>query len=383
MAKRTSDKAAATALDAFNARFSKRHGALAMRRASDGVRKYDVIPTGSLALDYAMGCGGYIRGRITESWGPESTGKTTMALLGAASAQRVAEDRMVGFIDMEHSLDLDWAEKLGVDMTRLIVVQPDNAEELADVVKDLLRDRQSPSGKDGDPWFSQLIIDSVGNITPVEEFEKDAEQAVVGTTAKIITRMIKLNSVLAHRANTSLHVINQVRAIIGPKGGSTTGGGFALKHASTHKLKYARSGDQPLTKGSDEKKIQFGLPIAVKVEKNKVAPPQRIANIVLLNTPMPEYGNVVGVDMVPEAITLGVLTGVIEQGGGGYYTLPDGDRIKGRPDVSKRLRAEPAMVATIREQALLTLADVTQYDEPAPVDLGDYDEDDVQELDES
>jgi recombination protein RecA len=370
--KKVTPTAAATALEAFQARFAKRHGELAMRQASEGVRKYDVISTGSLALDFAMGCGGYIRGRITESWGPESVGKTTMSLLGAASAQRTVSDRMVGFIDMEHSLDLDWAEKLGVDMSRLLVVQPDNAESLADVVKDLVSDRQGINGKAGDYWFSQIVIDSVGNITAQEEFEKDAAAVVVGTNAKIITRMVRVNSVLAHRANTSLHVINQVRANIGAYGGgNTTGGGFALKHASTHKLKYAKSGDGALTMGTDEAKVQFGMGVAVTVEKNKVAPPRRVANLILINTPLADYGNIVGVDQVPEAATLGIATGVIVQAGA-WYTLPNGSRHQGKKGVLAELRADRSLVAAVREQALLTLTDVANDTGPEPViDLDD------------
>ncbi len=339
------------ALEQFEATFAKRHGATTLRNAGAHPVKYDVIPTGSLALDIAMGCGGYVRGRITEIWGPESVGKTTLCLLAAREAQRLHPDKVVGFVDMEQTLDTDYAKVLGVELDRLYHVQPDSAEEVADIVKDLA---SAVDGK-GQAIFSILFVDSVGNMTPEEEFEKDAGDATVGTTAKIVTRMVKIASVNLRKNNVALVIVNQVRAIIGPRGGSTTGGGFALKHVTTHKLKVARTAGQPRTIGSGDNAVQVGLEIAVKVEKNKVGPPKRVATIVLMNSPTEKWGPA-GVDGRAEALAVGKATGVIPMRPGGYYMLPDGTEVRGENLVNQAFDAKPELVAEVRRLALLSLS---------------------------
>lgn len=339
----------ANALEKFEAAFAKSFGDGVLKRGENVVR-YNVIPTGSLGLDYVLGPGGYVKGRIVESWGPEGVGKTTMALLGASSAQRTDPDKMVGFIDMEQALDLEWAKKLGVDLSRLYHVQPETAEDVADILKAM-----TDSG-----MMNYIVLDSIGGMITKEETEKDAEQVSVGTSAKVITRMMKIAAVQARKHEVVINIINQVRANLAYGGDTTTGGGFALKHATSHKLKFRKAGI-PLTIGSGEKANQVGQKIAVKVEKNKVAPPGRVCEITLLNQDTAKYGKL-GVDQVTEAVSLGIKTGVIVQSGA-KYTLPGGQEIRGRETVEATLVDSAELVQTIREQILASIASEVVDDE--------------------
>lgn len=336
----------------FEAAFAQRHGALSLRRADRDLRPRKMLSTGSLELDLAMG-GGYVRGRISQIWGPEGVGKTSLMTIAAANAQRDEPEMRVGYVDMEHTLDYDYMEMLGVDRKQLYHVQPDNAESLADVVKDMAMARASKA-KDAPPLFSVIVIDSVGNMTPQEEFEKDAADATVGTIAKIVTRMVRVNSVLCSQADIGLLVVNQVRAIIGPRGGTTTGGGMALRHVTTHTLKIGRTSADLKKTGSGDSSVQVGMEIAVKVEKNKISKPGRVVNLTLMNSPTERWGPA-GINQLTEAFGVGKQTGVIETGGGGYYTLPDGQRVRGEAEVITALEQSPALVAQIRELAIRTI----------------------------
>lgn len=353
MAKAATKAVAASALEAFEAQFAKRHGAESLRLASSRPKIYDVISTGSLDLDIKMGCGGYVRGRLTEIWGKESVGKTTLTLLGAAEAQKAHLDQLVGFVDMEQTLDPAYAELLGVDLSRLYHIQPDTAEELADVVKDLITAIDPRTKK---AIFSMVIVDSIGNMTPEEEFEKDAGDATVGTTAKIITRMVKIASVKARENNTVVLIVNQVRAIIGGHGANEgTGGGFSLKHVTTHKLKIGMTGSEAKTVGTGTQIMQVGREIAVKIEKNKVASPKRVSNILIMNAPTEKWGGV-GVNKAAEAIAVGKTTGVIPMRAGGWYTMPDGTEVRGENGVAEYIEAHPEVIEIIRQKALAQVA---------------------------
>lgn len=331
------------ALKRFEEDFGKSFGPKVLRRGTNAPR-YEVISTGSLELDYAMGSGGYVRGRLVETWGLEQTGKTTLSLIGAAMAQRTHPKSVCGFIDMEQTLDLDWAKAHGVDMSRLYVAQPDNAEDVADILKAMMDSE----------LMSYIVLDSIGNMIPREEIEKDAGEATVGGTAKIITRMVKTASVTARRHGTVINIINQVRAGIGKYVADTTrGGGFALGHVTTHRLKTRRSGDR-FTIGSKEAQtfVEVGHKLAVDVEKNKVAPPGRVAMISLFNQATEKYGPL-GIDRAPEATLLGVRTGVISQKGA-FYTLPGGLRFQGKDAVTEHLRAHPDTVEELRKAIVAT-----------------------------
>lgn len=338
----------ASALEKFEASFQKSFGPDTLRR-TDTVRKdYEVISTGSVTLDFATGVGGYVEGRIHEIWGQESIGKTFLVLLGVIEAQRKHPDKMVFFVDMEQTLDVAFAEELGVDLTRLYHVQPDSAEDVADIVKAAL---------DSD-LISMLIVDSIGGAVTEEEFEKDAEDAVVGTMAKVITRMVKIAAVQARKTGAVVLIVNQVRAVIGPRGGTTTGGGYALKHVTTMKFKMSRTATQLFSVGGSDDKRIVGQEVAVQVEKNKVATPKRTAIFRMMNTATPQYGPA-GVDRLGETMTVAISSGVIKRRGSKYdIPLPSGEvhTVTGAAPIEPFLREHPDVLAHLRDLAIKTKA---------------------------
>jgi recombination protein RecA len=347
------------ALNKFLASFEKDYGEGAITTAQ--LPTYKVIPTGSLALDQAIGCGGYPLGRVVQLKGPPSGGKSSLTLLGAAEAQKAYPGRMVAFVDVEQTFDGAWAETLGVDRDRLFVVNPKTAEDVADIMKDLTMSSQ----------FSFVILDSVGAMIPDVEFTKDADEATVGTTAKIITRMVKICTYYARVNSVTLAIINQQRAAIGAYGADiTTGGGFALKHAITLDLDIKR-GSKAYTVGTEESKVNVGYDMLVRVQKNKVAPEGRVAKIGFVTEQSDKYGPV-GVDRVKETISIGIVSNAIKQTGGGFYTFPDGTRVRGRDAVEETIRERPSLVDEVRECILAGLASGLKHDGPVP-DLSQID----------
>ena len=319
-------KPSATELSKFQAQFTARFGENTVRARPQ--RGYQVVSTGSLALDYAMGCGGYVVGRITEIWGVESVAKTTMAMIAAANFQRQFTGKSVAWVNMERTFDWAWAQTHGIDPHRLVLMEPRNSEDVADMAKMAIS-----SG-----LFSLVILDSVGGMVTREEMDKVADKDSVGTAAKVVTRMVKIAAVLCADTDTTMIIINQVRANIGFTGGTTTGGGFALKHVTTHKIKLRRTQTEAFTVGADKQTV--GIELAATVEKNKVAPPRRIATFALFVAPSTKYGPV-GIDRATEAFTVGVRTGAIEQHGS-YYQLPGQvRRFQGRDAVLAAVPARP------------------------------------------
>lgn len=361
--KATGTGPSAQAMAKFEELFAKSHGAGSLQRTNKPT-VYDVISTGSIALDYALGVGGVVEGRIIEMWGPEGGGKTTIASLMMAEAQRKYPHKMVAVVDVEQTWDPPLAAKLGVDNERVYLVQPPNAEAVADIVKDLMESE----------LISFVLLDSVGAMIPQEEIEKDAGDATVGTTAKIITRMVKIAATKARKYGSTLVVINQVRASIGSFRGPTitTGGGWALKHVTSMKLKVQRT--DTYTIGKDEEMVVVGQTISVKVEKNKVASPGRIAKLSIFNTPTEKYGPA-GVDRAFEAWTIGKVLKLFGTGGGGIYTMPDGEKFKGEAAVLEHLRSSPATVELIRSRILATVAGEIVDDGP----VVDFDTEGVEE----
>ena len=340
-------KALASALEKFDAKFKDTYGSTSIDTSGEIV-PYEVISSGCLSLDYAMGVGGYVEGRLTEIWGQESIGKSTLALQACREAQRKHPDKAAAWIDMEHTFDKPWAITHGMDITpnRFRLIIPDSAEFVADQMKDCLR-----SG-----LFSIVVLDSIGAMIPEAEKEKDADQATMAIQAKIVTRMVKIATVEAHNSSTVVLMINQVRANLGYGADTTTGGGFALKHVTTHKLKLSRTGTSPFTVKvpGEAKPVEVGHEVAVMIEKNKVAPSRRRAQFVLFTSSTDKYGPA-GIDVADDVTTMGLRTKVIIQSGA-WYSLPDGTRLQGRESVVEALRGDPSLVGTIRDQALATLA---------------------------
>jgi recombination protein RecA len=333
----------AASLRSFETRFSKAFGDNVVLQRQE-TAEYDVLSTGSLLLDYAVGVGGTIKGRLSEIWGPESVGKSTLSLLAVAQAQRADPQAMQGWIDMEQRYDANWATKLGVDVSRLYLVHPNNAEDVADVMKTMIQ-----SG-----LMNKIVLDSVGGMVSKDEMDKAAEDATVGQVPKIVTRMVKIAAVEARRHGVDIWIINQVRAKIGGYGPDTTrGGGFALGHGTTMRLKVRRTGET-LTIGKDDELVQAGIEIAVKVEKNSVASPGRTARIMLINHPSEKYGPI-GIDQASEAYTLGIRLDLFERSGN-WITFSGGTKANGQPAAIEHLRAHPEIIGKIREIALRRIA---------------------------
>lgn len=343
------------ALDAFMAKMSKTYGEATITLAPT-VTEYDVIPTGSITLDYYLSVGGYVVGRLHEMWGSEGAGKTTMNLITAAQAQRKFPDRVVAWIDVEHRLDKAWAVTHGVDLQKMLHIVPSDAEEVADQVKDLCR-----SG-----LVSFIVVDSIGAMIPEREKEKDAGDAVVGKQAQIVTRMVKIAAVEAAKTSTTVMFINQVRANVGGYGSpTTTGGGFALKHATTTKLMVKRQGGlEPLkAKIAGEDRV-VGHHIAINIERNSVAPAYRVATFPMFHVATEKYGPI-GIDAADEATTIGIKTGVIQQAGAWYTITPTGERVQGRDSVVESLRNAPATIGMVRDRALAAVAKEVIAEEPS------------------
>jgi recombination protein RecA len=339
------------ALRRFEEQFTKTFG-----DAGKLVRKikYDVISTGSIELDAAMGVGGYVRGRITELWGPESTGKSTMLMIALANAQKQYPDEMVAVIDMEQTFDEAWAEAHGVNLDWVYLVRPDDAEDVADMLKDMVK-----SG-----LFSMIAIDSVGGMVSRIEKEKGAEEVTVGIIAKIVTRMVRIAAPTAREHNVAVIIINQVRGNISANGRGpaiTRSGGFALGHSTTHRLKFSMTGDTPIAIGSGENANYVGREIAILVEKNKVAPPKKSAKVVLFNQETDKYGSI-GIDRVTEAFKVASRRGIIGRSGS-WYTLPDESRHQGSESAIKHMRERPELVEQLRSLVLAQVADTVVDDE--------------------
>lgn len=331
------------ALRLFEEKFAKSFGEGRLRRGAGAA--YDIVSTGSLKLDYALGVGGLIVGRCYESWGEPSMGKSTMNLLMAAEQQRRFDDKMIGWIDVERTFDEAWARAHGVDVDRLFVVSPNTAEEVSDQVRALM-----DSG-----LCSYVTVDSIGALISKSEIEKDAEEATVGKVAKIVTRMIRMAAPAAADKGVTFHVINQTRANIGAYGADTTGsGGFALQHGNTAKIAYRATGETPLMTGEGKTKTIVGRTFNLTVIKNKVAPPGRAAMVTLKNTATAEYGPI-GLDLAGEAFTLADTFGLIERKGA-WYTLHDGSRHNGGDAVRTHLRAHPDQITRIRDEALASIS---------------------------
>src|SRR6476619_1273086 len=250
------------ALDAALAQIDKQFGKGSVMRLGDEVRApIEVIPTGSIALDVALGIGGLPRGRIVEIYGPESSGKTTVALHAVASAQR--NGGIAAFIDAEHALDPDYAKKLGVDTDALLVSQPDTGEQALEIADMLIR-----SGA-----IDIIVIDSVAALVPRAEIEVEMGDSHVGLQARLMSQALRKLTGAIHRSRTCLIFTNQLREKIGVMFGNpeTTTGGRALKFYASVRLDIRRIDSVKM--GTDV----VGSHVKVKVVKNKVAPPFRVA----------------------------------------------------------------------------------------------------------
>ena len=283
-----------------------------MKMSDDNIIDVPVIPTGSLALDLALGVGGVPRGRVVEIFGPESSGKTTLALHITAEAQK--KDGMVAFIDAEHALDMAYARKLGVDVDSLLVSQPDTGEQGLDIAEILVR-----SGA-----IDVLIIDSVAALVPRAEIEGDMGDQHMGLQARLMSQALRKLTATISKSRTCVIFINQIRMKIGVMFGSpeTTTGGNALKFYASQRLDIRRTG--AIKDGTDV----IGNRTRVKVVKNKIAPPFKEAEFDII------YGQ--GISKEGDILDLGAEMGLVEKSGA-WYSF-EGERIgQGRENVKRFL----------------------------------------------
>ncbi len=317
------------ALEAALAQIEKAHGKGSVMRLGEGTRvPMDVVPTGSIALDIALGIGGLPRGRVVEIYGPESSGKTTVALHAIASAQ--AMGGICAFIDAEHALDPDYAQKLGVNTDQLLVSQPDNGEQALEIADMLVR-----SGA-----LSVIFIDSVAALTPRAEIEGEMGDSHVGLQARLMSQALRKMTGALSGANTTAIFINQLREKIGVMFGSpeTTTGGRALKFYSSIRLDVRRI--ETLKDGSD----MVGNRTRVKVVKNKVAPPFKQAEFDIL------YGE--GISREGSLIDLGVEHGIIRKAGA-WFTYETDQLGQGKENARTYLKNNPEVANDIEQKILV------------------------------
>lgn len=316
-------KALSTTLGQIEKQFGK--GAV-MRMGDTGVvRDVEVVSTGSLGLDIALGVGGLPMGRVVEIYGPESSGKTTLTLQVAAQIQK--KGGVAAFVDAEHALDRKYAEKLGVDISNLLLSQPNNGEEALEITDMLVR-----SGA-----IDLVVVDSVAALTPKAEIEGDMGDSHMGLQARLMSQALRKLTANIKRSNALVIFINQIRMKIGVVFGSpeTTTGGNALKFYASVRLDIRRIGS---IKRGDE---IIGNETRVKVLKNKVAPPFKEAVFDIL------YNE--GISRESEIITLGAEAGIIDKAGAWYSY--SGERIgQGKENARNYLREHPQITETIEKQ---------------------------------
>ncbi|MGD2073729.1 MAG: recombinase RecA [Gammaproteobacteria bacterium] len=320
------------ALSAALGQIEKQFGKGSVMRMGDvsAARDVDVVSTGSLGLDVALGVGGLPRGRVIEIYGPESSGKTTLTLQAIAEAQKAGGT--AAFVDAEHALDPVYAEKLGVQIDDLLVSQPDTGEQALEIADMLVR-----SGA-----VDIVVVDSVAALTPKAEIEGEMGDSHMGLHARLMSQALRKLTANIKRSNTLVIFINQIRMKIGVMFGNpeTTTGGNALKFYASVRLDIRRTG--AIKKGEEI----IGNETRVKVVKNKMAPPFRQAEFEIL------YGE--GISREGELIDLGVKHGIVDKAGAWYSYK--GDRIgQGKDNVRGFLRDNPEVAADIEQQLRATL----------------------------
>ncbi len=317
----------AKALQAALAQIEKQFGKGSIMRLGEGevIEDIQVVSTGSLGLDIALGVGGLPRGRVVEIYGPESSGKTTLTLQVIAEMQKQAGT--CAFIDAEHALDIQYAQKLGVNLQELLISQPDTGEQALEIVDALVR-----SGS-----IDLIVIDSVAALTPKAELEGEMGDSLPGLQARLMSQALRKLTATIKKTNTMVIFINQIRMKIGVMFGNpeTTTGGNALKFYASVRLDIRRTGN--IKKGAEV----IGSETKVKVVKNKVAPPFKTAEFDIL------YGE--GISREGEIIDMGVTARILEKSGAWYAY--NGEKIgQGKDNAREFLRENPEVSREIENK---------------------------------
>lgn len=335
MASNDRDKALDTALAQIEKQFGK--GSV-MRLGDENRPPIQVIPTGSVAVDVALGVGGLPRGRIIEIYGPESSGKTTLALHAIANAQKLGG--IAAFIDAEHALDPDYAQKLGVDIDALLVSQPDTGEQALEIADMLVR-----SGA-----ISLIVIDSVAALVPRAEIEGEMGDSHMGLQARLMSQALRKLTGALSNSGTTMIFINQLREKIGVMFGSpeTTTGGKALKFYASIRIDIRRI--EALKDGTDI----VGNRTRVKIVKNKVAPPFKQAEFDIL------YGH--GISREGSLIDMGVDQGIVKKSGA-WYTYENDQLGQGKENARQFLIDNPELANEI-ETKILTALGIGEHGAP-------------------
>jgi len=329
---KTANPEKAKALQAALAQIEKQFGKGSIMRLGEGevVEDIQVVSTGSLGLDVALGVGGLPRGRVVEIYGPESSGKTTLTLQVVAEMQKVGG--VAAFIDAEHALDIQYAQKLGVNLQELLISQPDTGEQALEIVDSLVR-----SGA-----VDLIVVDSVAALTPKAELEGEMGDSLPGLQARLMSQALRKLTATIKKSNCMVIFINQIRMKIGVMFGSpeTTTGGNALKFYASVRLDIRRIGS--IKKGEEI----VGSETRVKVVKNKVAPPFKEAEFDIL------YGE--GVSREGEIIDLGVANKIVDKSGAWYAY--SGEKIgQGKDNSREFLRENPDIAREIENKVRAAL----------------------------
>ena len=320
-------KALQAAMDRIEKNFGK--GAI-MKLGDDNIQEIEVIPTGSIGLNVALGVGGYPRGRIIEIYGPESSGKTTLAIHAIAEAQK--NGGIATIIDAEHAFDRFYAQKLGVDVNSLLIAQPDNGEQALEIADQLI----SSAAVD------LVIIDSVAALTPKAEIEGDMGDNKVGLQARLMSQALRKLTATISKTNTTCIFINQLREKIGVMFGNpeTTTGGNALKFYASVRIDIRKS--TPVKDGEEV----LGHLTKVKIVKNKVAPPFRRAEFDIM------FGE--GISKIGEIIDLGVDHGIIKKSGS-WFSYGETKLAQGRDAVKQLLADNPELAEELEAKIMEAL----------------------------
>ncbi len=309
-------------------KIEKDHGrGTIMKLGDEHIEEVSVIPTGSIGLNIALGVGGYPRGRVIEIYGPESSGKTTLAIHAIAEAQKAGG--IAAIIDAEHAFDRFYAAKLGVDIDNLLISQPDSGEQALEVADQLIRSSA----------VDIVVIDSVAALTPKAELEGDMGDSKMGLQARLMSQALRKLTASINKTNTTCIFINQLREKIGVMFGNpeTTTGGNALKFYASVRLDIRRLSQ---LKDGDE---VIGNQTRVKVVKNKVAPPFRKAEFDIM------YGE--GISRSGEIIDLGVEYGIVKKSGS-WFSYGDTKLAQGRDATKKLIESNPELVAELEEKIM-------------------------------